>query len=68
MSLKLISCYVGCSAAWFVLLPVFVVGGGLFLFSYAVFTELGEFVIGGTQSALDGAKAREIAQRVCIGH
>ena len=40
----------------------------LILFGYAVFTELGEFVIGGTKTALDNANARENAQRVCIGH
>jgi hypothetical protein len=68
MSFKHIVFYVGCAAAWFILLPVFVVGGGVALLTYAVFSELGEFFSGGSKKTLDDTTAREIAHRVCLGH
>jgi hypothetical protein len=68
MSFKDVVFYLGCAATWLVLLPVLVVGGGIALIAYAVFSELSEFVVGGTEKSLDNSTAREIARRMCLGH
>ena len=46
MSFKVLVFYAGCTAAWFLLMPVFIIGGGIALLGYAVVTELTELVIG----------------------
>ncbi len=46
MSLKTILFSLGCVIAWFVLLPMLVIGGGIALFAYATFAELGAFLTG----------------------
>jgi hypothetical protein len=65
MSLKTILFSLGCVLAWFVLLPVLLIGGGIALFSYAVFVELGAFLTGSPVKTLDSSVAREIARRMC---
>ncbi|HEY3656292.1 MAG TPA: hypothetical protein VGL34_15105 [Steroidobacteraceae bacterium] len=68
MSFKYVVFYLGCAATWLVLLPVLVIGGGIALIAYAVFSELSEFVVGGAEKSLDNSTAREIARRMCLGH
>jgi hypothetical protein len=68
MSFKDVVFYLGCAATWLILLPVLVVGGGIALIAYAVFSELGEFFMGGAAKPVDNSTAREIARRMCLGH
>jgi len=68
MSFKQVMFYIGCAVAWFVLLPVCIVGGGVALLSYAVFSEVGELVAGDAKKTVDSSTAREIARRVCLGN
>jgi hypothetical protein len=56
-----------CLLAWFVLLPMLVIGGGLALFTHAIFAELGAWFLGNTGTAVDTTAAREIARRMCGG-
>jgi len=60
--------YLVCAATWFILMPVFLIGGTIALFSYAVFSELREYLLGRTAKALDNAAAREMARRMCLGN
>jgi cell division protein FtsX len=57
-----------CAATWFILLPLFVVGGMIALLGYAIASELTEIFLGRTAKALDKTAAREIARRMCLGH
>jgi hypothetical protein len=66
MSFKEVVFYLGCAVAWFVLLPVFVIGGGLVLLGYAVCAEITEFLIGRNKNSIDSPAAREIARRMCL--
>jgi hypothetical protein len=68
MSLKAILLSLGCVLAWFVLLPVLVIGGGAALFVYAVCAELSGFLLGSSSQSLDASVAREIARRLCGGY
>jgi hypothetical protein len=68
MSLKAILFSLGCVIAWFVLLPMLVVGGGIALFAYATFAELGAFLTGSPARTLDTTVAREIAHKMCGGY
>lgn len=68
MSLKAILFSLGCALAWFVLLPLLVIGGGVALFAYAVFAELGAFLTGKPSNTLDTSVARDIARRMCGGY
>ena len=68
MSLKTISFALGCLLAWFVLLPVLVIGGGVALLAYAICAELGAFLTGNTGKTVDSTVAREIARRMCGGY
>lgn len=68
MSPKSILFTLGCILAWFVLLPVVVVGGGLALFLYAILAELAALITGKPASAVDTTVAREIARRMCWGY
>lgn len=65
MSLKAVLLSLGCVVAWFVLLPALVIGGGIALFAYATFAELGASLTGGPAGTLDTAVAREIARTKC---
>ncbi|HEY1315369.1 MAG TPA: hypothetical protein VGE92_15915 [Steroidobacteraceae bacterium] len=65
MSPKAILFSIGCALAWFVLLPVLVVGGALTLFSYAIFAEVASLLSGKPTETVDSAAAREIARRMC---
>ncbi len=65
MSPKNIVFSLGCAVAWFVLLPVLVVGGGILLFAWAVLVELSELLIGSSKP-FDTAAVRESARRVCL--
>ena len=67
MSYKDIVFYFVCAAAWFVLLPLFVVGGMIALVGYALFSELRENFLGRRAKVLDKAAARELARRLCLG-
>jgi hypothetical protein len=60
--------YLVCAAAWFILLPLFLVGGTIALVSYAVLSELREYLLGRTAKVLDNAAAREMARRMCLGN
>jgi hypothetical protein len=68
MSAKAVFFSLGCLIAWFVLLPVVVIGGGAALFAYAVFAELGAFLAGIPSKTLDTAAAREMARSICPGY
>jgi hypothetical protein len=68
MSTKAVFFSLGCLIAWFVLLPVLVIGGGLALFAYAVFAELGAFFALIPSKTLDTSAAREMARRICPGY
>ena len=67
MLIKTVVFYLGCAASWLVL-PVFVVGGVCLLLSYAVLAELGDFLTRNAGPPLDDSTARELAQRMCVGH
>jgi hypothetical protein len=64
MSLKAIVFSLGCLLAWFVLLPLLLIGVGTALFCYAIFAELGVLLVGNTKS-VDSTVAREIARSIC---
>ena len=64
MSLKAILFSLGCLVAWFVLLPLLLIGGGAALFCYAIFAELGVLLVGNPKS-VDSTVAREIARSIC---
>jgi hypothetical protein len=68
MFLKAILIPLGCLLAWFVLLPLFFIGGGIALFAYAIFAEFGAFLTGKTGATIDPAMAREIARCMCGGY
>jgi len=68
MSLKTILFSLGCLLAWFVLLPMLFIAGGVALFAYAIFAELGVFLMGIPSNTPDTSVAREIARRMCGGH
>ncbi len=68
MSFKDAVFYLVCAATWFIVLPLLVLAGGIALVSYAVFSELREFILGRTAKALDNAAAREVARRMCLGN
>ena len=68
MSFKDVMFYLVCAATWFILLPLLLVGGTIALISYAVFSELREYLLGRTVKALDNAAAREMARRMCLGN
>lgn len=65
MSVKAILFSLGCLVAWFLLLPVFLIGGGICLLAYAVFAELVAMLTGKPSTTLDTSAAREIAGRLC---
>ncbi len=67
MSLKAILFPLGCVLAWFVLLPVVVIGGGSSLLLYAILAEFGAFITGNRAKTLDSSVARDIARRMCGG-
>jgi hypothetical protein len=66
--LKQVAFYLGCVAAWFIFLPIFLVGGGIALLTYALSTELVAVVVGDTNKFPDNSTAREIARRMCLRH
>ena len=68
MAIRSVLFYVGCAAAWLVLLPILAVAGSLALLGYAVFSELSEVFLGRSAPSLEPSKAREIARRMCTGH
>jgi hypothetical protein len=68
MSLKAVLFSLGCVVAWFVLLPLFVIGGGICLFAYAVFAEFVAILTGKPGKTLDTSAARETARRLCGGY
>jgi hypothetical protein len=65
MSSKTFLFSIGCLIAWFVLLPVLVIGGGMALLVHAVFGELIAVVTGNADLSGDASAAREIARRMC---
>ena len=67
MLIKSVVFYAGCVASWLIL-PVLVVVGGSLLMSYAVFAELAEFLTRRAVQPVDNSTARELAQRMCVGH
>jgi hypothetical protein len=68
MSLKAILFSLGCLLAWFILLPLLVIGGGVTLFAYAIFAELGAVLTVNPGKTPDTSAAREIARRMCGGY
>jgi hypothetical protein len=68
MSLKAVLYSLGCVVAWFVLLPVLVIGGGVALFAYAIFAELAALITGTQSKPLETSAAREIVRRMCGGY
>ena len=67
MSVKALIFSLGCVVAWFVLMPIIVVGGGLALLSVALLGEMGISLTGSREKALDPTAARATAHRVCLG-
>jgi hypothetical protein len=67
MSLKAVLFPLSCIIAWFVLLPMLVIGGGIALFAYATFAELGALLTNSPARTLDTTVAREIARNMCGG-
>jgi hypothetical protein len=65
MSLKAFLFPLSCVIAWFVLLPVLVIGGGFALFAYATFAELGALLTNSPARTLDTTVARDIARKMC---
>jgi hypothetical protein len=65
MSLKALVFAIGCVIAWFVLLPLLVIGGGMTLLAHAIFGEFVTFVTGHADPSIDRSAAREIARRMC---
>jgi hypothetical protein len=63
-----ISSSLGYLIAWFLILPIFVIGGGATLILYAVLAEIGAILTGSSGNTLDPAEARELARRICLGH
>jgi hypothetical protein len=71
MLLKTILLALWCLFAWFVLLPLLVIGGGVALFAVAIFAEVEALFLGNTGNTgntVDTATAREIARRMCGGY
>lgn len=68
MFIKAILFPLGCILAWFILLPLLMIGGGLALLAYAVFAELAAIATGKTSKRLDASTAREMARRLCSGY
>jgi hypothetical protein len=68
MSTKAVFFSLGCLVAWFILLPLVVIGGGLALFAYAVIAELGAFLAGIPSKTLDTSAARQMARSICPGY
>ena len=68
MTIRSVLFYLGCAAAWLVLLPVLAAAGSVALLSYAVFSEFSEVLFGRPAPSLDNSKAREMARRMCTGH
>jgi hypothetical protein len=68
MSLKALVFSIGCVIAWFVLLPILVIGGGMALLIHAIFGELMAFITGHADLSIDRSMAREIARRMCGGY
>ena len=67
MFLKAALFTLSCVIAWFVLLPILVIGGGIALFAYATFAEFGVLLTNSSATTLDTAVAREIARQMCGG-
>ena len=67
MFLKAVLFPLSCVIAWFLLLPMLVVGGGIALFAYATFAELGALLTNSPARTLDTTVAREIARTMCGG-
>lgn len=65
MSFKQVLFFMVCSVAWFVVLPLCIVAGGMLL-TYAVLSEVGDLVVGKSEPAVDNSSAREIARKVCL--
>jgi hypothetical protein len=68
MSPKAVLFTLGCVLAWFVLMPVVVIGGGFALLLYAILAELAAAISGKPGKGMDTAVAREIARRMCGGN
>jgi hypothetical protein len=68
MSLKAILFALGCLLVWLVLLPLLIIGGGVSLFAYAIFAELGPFLTGNPRKTIDASAARETVRRMCGGY
>jgi hypothetical protein len=67
MSFRVLVFSLGCAGTWFILLPIFVIGGGIALFIYAVLSELSDSFGRDSDKAPDGSTAREIARQMCLG-
>ena len=67
MSVKALLFSLGCVVAWFVLMPLLVVGGGLALFGVALLAEMGVSLTGSREKAVDPTTARAVAHRMCLG-
>jgi hypothetical protein len=68
MLFNAVSTSLACAIAWFLLLPIFVIGGGAIVFVYAILGELGALLTGRAGNSIDPTAAREIARRICLGY
>jgi hypothetical protein len=68
MVIRSVLFYLGCAAAWLLLLPVLAAAGAVALLSYAAYNEFRETFLGRPGTSLDNSKAREMAHRMCTGH
>ncbi len=67
MWFKQVAFCLGCVAAWWVVVPLFVIGG-MALAAYAVFGEVGELLVPRKSPAMAARDARELARRICLAH
>jgi hypothetical protein len=63
VTVRVVLIAIGYVIAWLVLLPLFVIVGGLALFTYALVAELGA-LLGVSKETLDSQAARESARRM----
>jgi hypothetical protein len=67
MLFKAIFTSIGCMIAWFLLMPIFVFGGGATVLLYALTLEISSLLTGRGKKSPDPIAAREMARRICLG-
>ena len=68
MNVKPLFLLLGYLFAWFVLLPLLFVVGGITLLACAIIAESAALITGNSDKSLDAKAARGIASRMCSGY